>query len=71
MPEDVYVSIMAQYFPTFKAKTMEKINRKINIKEYREVENYLYTLGLKNGYMQDLGKHEEEYVPTFDYRNIE
>ena len=68
---DVYVSVMAQYFPTYKAKDVEKLNRKISIKEYKEIENYLYTLDLKNGYMQDLGKHEEEYVPEFDFRNIE
>ena len=70
MPEDIYVSVMAQYFPTFKAKNIEKINRKISIKEYREVESYLYALDLENGYMQDLGKHEEEYVPNFDYRGV-
>ena len=28
--------------------------------------NYLYTLNLKNGYIQELGTHEEEYVPNFD-----
>ena len=71
MPKDVYVSVMAQYFPTFKAKNIEKINRKITIKEYREVESYLYALDLENGYMQDLGKHEEEYVPDFDFRGVE
>ena len=71
MPKDIYVSVMAQYFPTFKAKNMENINRKINLKEYREVENYLYALDLENGYMQDLGKHEEEYVPEFDFRGVE
>ena len=49
---------------------MEKINRKINIKEYKKVENYLYILGIENGYMQDLGKHEEEYVPKFDLSGI-
>lgn len=64
------MSVMAQYFPTYKAKKIEGIDRKINNKEYREVEKYLYSLDIKNGYMQDLGKHEEEYVPCFDYRNI-
>ena len=71
MPKDIYVSVMAQYFPTFKAKNIEKINRKISIKEYREIESYLYALDLENGYMQDLGKHEEEYVPNFDFRGVE
>lgn len=63
---DVYVSIMAQYFPTYKAKEKEYLNRKITKEEYEEVENYLYELNLENGYIQELGEHEEEYVPKWD-----
>lgn len=63
---NVYVSIMAQYFPTYKAKEDKLINRKLTKKEYKEIENYLYLLNLKNGYIQELGEHEEEYVPNFD-----
>lgn len=66
MPNDIYVSIMAQYFPTYKAKEDNLINRKLNKKEYKEVVNFLYSLDLKNGYIQELGEHEEEYVPNFD-----
>lgn len=68
--EGVYVSVMAQYFPTYKAKEIEGLDRKLTNKEYKEVEKYLYSLDIENGYMQDLGKHEEEFVPCFDYRNI-
>lgn len=68
--EGVYVSVMAQYFPTYKAKEIEGLDRKLTNKEYKEVEKYLYLLDIENGYMQDLGKHEEEFVPCFDYRNI-
>lgn len=60
-----YVSVMAQYFPTYKAKECEYLNRKLTKKEYEEVEEYLYLLDIENGYMQELGKHEEEYVPDF------
>ena len=67
--EGVYVSIMAQYFPTYKAKESDKLNRKLNYKEYKEIENYLYSLDLKNGYIQDLGKNEEKYVPNFEENN--
>lgn len=67
MPNDIYVSIMAQYFPTYKAKEDKYINRKLNKKEYKEIENFLYTLDLSNGYIQELGEHEEEYVPTWEY----
>lgn len=66
----IYVSVMAQYFPTYKAKNDDKLNRKISTREYKKVENYMYLLGTENGYMQDLGKHEEEFVPVFDFRNV-
>lgn len=63
---DVYVSVMAQYFPTYRAKEIEEINRKLTKKEYEEIENYLYRLNLENGYIQELGEHEEEYVPKWE-----
>ena len=66
MPKDIYVSVMAQYFPTYKAKNDSLINRKLNKKEYKEVFNYLYSLDLQNGYIQEVGSHEEEYVPDFN-----
>ena len=64
---NVYVSIMAQYFPTYKAKEIPEIARKITKEEYEKLENYLYELDLENGYIQELGEHEEEYVPTWEY----
>lgn len=67
LKEETYVSIMAQYFPTFKAKTEEyqELNRKLNLKEWEEIEDYIYNLDFKNGFMQELGEHEEEYVPKW------
>ena len=64
---NVYVSIMAQYFPTYKAKNIDNLNRKLTKKEYEEIENYLFDLDLENGYIQELGEHEEEYVPKWNY----
>ncbi len=66
IPEEVYINVMAQYFPTYKAKEDELINRKLTKKEYKQVEEYFYLLDFKNGYMQELGEHEEEYVPKWD-----
>ena len=66
IPEDIYVNVMAQYFPTYKAKEDELINRKLTKKEYKQIEEYFYLLDFKNGYMQELGEHEEEYVPKWD-----
>ena len=66
MDNNIYVSIMAQYFPTYKAKEVDELNRKLTREEYEEVENYLYELDLENGYIQELGEHEEEYVPKWE-----
>ena len=66
MDNNIYVSVMAQYFPTNKAKDFPEINRKLTQEEYNEIENYLYSLNLNNGYIQELGEHEEEYVPDFE-----
>lgn len=63
----VYVSVMAQYFPTYKAKEIDDINRKLTKEEYEQIENYLYRLDLENGYIQELGEHEEEYVPHWEF----
>ncbi|MBR3152859.1 MAG: radical SAM protein [Clostridia bacterium] len=65
MREDIYVSLMAQYFPTYKAKEIEDINRKLTYEEYKEVEDYLFELDIKNGFVQDLEDEEEKYVPEF------
>ena len=66
VPKDIYINVMAQYFPTYKAKEDELINRKLTKREYRQIEEYFYSLDFKNGYMQELGEHEEEYVPKWD-----
>ena len=67
MDANIYVSIMAQYFPTYRAKEIPELSRKITKEEYEKIENYLYEIDLENGYIQELGEHEEEYVPTWEY----
>ena len=65
MPKNITVSVMAQYFPTYKAKEIKDINRKITKYEYQKIENYLYSLDLENGYIQEMGNNEEIYVPKW------
>ena len=67
MPKEIYVSIMAQYFPTYKAKENEKLNRKLTKEEWNEILKYIDTLEIQNGYIQELGDHEEEYVPKWEF----
>lgn len=67
---DVYISLMAQYFPTNKSNLYGSINRKITKKELDIVEKYMYSLGFLNGYIQKIEKNEEGYVPNFDLDGI-
>lgn len=68
--EDTIISIMAQYFPTHKAYEYTEINRKISKEELQEIEDYLFEQNMVNGYIQELGEHEEEYVPNFNLENV-
>lgn len=63
--KDVIVSVMAQYFPSNKANEVSEINRKLNPKEYEEIENFVFELDI-DGYIQDLEDNEEQYVPNFE-----
>lgn len=66
LANDIYVSIMAQYFPTYQAKEIEELNRKLTKEEWKKIEDYIEELEIENGYVQELGEHEEEYVPKWE-----
>lgn len=67
LPNEIYISIMAQYFPTYRAKEVEDLNRKLTLEEWEDIENYIDELGFENGFVQELGEHEEEYVPKWNF----
>ncbi len=67
MGNDVFVSVMSQYFPTYKSKEYEEINRRLTKEEYEEIEKFLFSLDIENGYIQDFDENdnEVEYVPKW------
>ncbi len=67
MNNDTYISVMAQYFPTYKAKEDLELNRKLTKQEWRKIDEYIEELGIENGFIQELGDHEEEYVPKWEF----
>lgn len=71
LPSEVMVSVMAQYFPTHKAMEDSVIHRKLTKEEYEMVEEQVYTLGIENGYLQELEEQEEAYVPDFSIEQLE
>ena len=66
LPKEVYVSVMAQYFPTYMSKKDKRINRKLTKYEWNKILDYIEVLGIENGFVQELGEHEEEYVPNWE-----
>jgi putative pyruvate formate lyase activating enzyme len=70
LPTDVYVSLMAQYFPTHRAPAMPPLNRRLRVKEYQRVVACLLELGLENGFVQELEAASEEYVPDFNLDGV-
>ncbi len=63
---DVYLSIMAQYHPVYKAAGYAQINRSITSSEYLEVVDHAQKLGFEWGYIQDPGfLADDPYLPDF------
>lgn len=62
---DIYVSIMSQYIPYYKAKEFTELNRKLTKFEYDRVLGHLQKLDIVNGYIQDRASAKEEYIPDF------
>lgn len=64
-PADIYVSLMAQYFPTGN-EIHSELGRKITPEEYEKVSSYMLLLGLENGFVQELEAADKGYVPEWN-----
>ncbi|MBV1822032.1 radical SAM protein, partial [Coprococcus sp. MSK.21.13] len=62
---NVYISLMNQYTPMFKASNYPEINRKLNEKHYDSIIDYALDLGIKNAFIQESESSSEEFVPDF------
>ena len=71
LPDDIYISLMSQYTPCFKADIHPEINRKITRREYDRVLNHFFKLGFENGYVQERESASSEYIPEFDLEGLE
>ena len=68
--EDVLFSLMSQYVPMGKAKTMPPYDRRITEDEYDAALSYLELLGIENGFTQDFSAATEEYIPDFSFEGL-
>lgn len=68
--DDVYLSLMNQYTPMYKALTHPKLKRKLTTFEYDKVVDYALDLGFKNCYIQQGKTATTKFVPHFDGTNV-
>lgn len=62
---NMYISLMSQYIPIYKAKDFPEINRRITPLEYKRVVMKVKSLGFKKGFMQDFDSSDSKYIPDF------
>jgi putative pyruvate formate lyase activating enzyme len=58
--QHAYLSLMSQYYPTFKAYNYEKLSRAVKAHEYKEVLDEAMSLGLENGWVQEVPSGVDE-----------
>jgi putative pyruvate formate lyase activating enzyme len=70
---EVYLSIMAQYHPAYRARQYPELSRMITSKEYSEIVRYAEKLGFSAGWTQDHFSFEYEedlFKPDFKKKNV-
>lgn len=70
LPKSSQISLMAQYVPMGEAKSFKDLNRKITRREYEKVANFIQSLGLENGYLQEMESAKNCFVPDFNLEGI-
>ena len=51
--KDVYISLMSQYFPAYKAHEFKELSRRITAEEYEKAYQIMQKYGLENGWVQE------------------
>lgn len=67
--DNIYLSIMNQYTPMKKFND-DILNKKVSKKEYEEIIDYAYDIGVRNAYVQDDGTCKKSFIPDFSEQNF-
>ena len=65
LSNDLHLSLMSQYYPTYKVINHEFLGRTLKSREYSRVVNELEELGFENGWIQELSS-QINYRPDFE-----
>ena len=62
--DNIYLSIMNQYTPVRRCKYLE-LNDKVSEREYDNVIDYAYDIGIRKCFVQDSESQSESFIPVF------
>ena len=62
--DNIYLSIMNQYTPVRRCKYLE-LNDRVSKKEYDNVIDYAYDIGIRKCFVQDSESQSESFIPVF------
>lgn len=65
-----WISLMAQYLPFGNVRGVDQLERPITQEEYDMVCDHLISLGLEDGFVQELSSSDEKYIPLFDLTGV-
>ena len=68
--DNIYISIMNQYTPLEQVKNIDELNRPITKKEYDDLIDYAYDLGIYNAFVQEEETCKESFIPDFDLTGV-
>lgn len=69
-PQDIYISLMAQYRPLYKAEQFDEINRMVSLEEYESVKNSFLDAGF-GGFFQEITEMDNGFIIDFKKRKSE
>lgn len=69
-PGQVLFSLMRQYIPWGRASEFPEINRRVTDEEYEEVESYMESLGIEDGYVQEKDSSDKVFIPSFNGEGV-
>lgn len=67
--DNIIISLMSQYTPVRKTNYSE-LNEKISSRDYDELIDFAYNLGIRNCFVQDEESQSESFIPSFKGDNL-
>ncbi|MBD3878242.1 MAG: radical SAM protein [Quinella sp. 1Q5] len=68
--DDIFISLMNQYMPLYRAKEFKKISRTLTTFEYNSVVEHAVKLGIKNCFVQVGKTADESFIPNFNLNGV-